>query len=218
MAVLSQVLVCALLYIGTVNGAGYLSIRPRSSGLCYYENIEDAHFSYDRNDCEGPKRWCKLNECWTTCGSKRRQSPINIRTRQAKSRYIENLVFENTDKRVPATVFNNGHAPDFNVAVNENNEENIILTNVPGRPSYKKYIFAQLHVHLGRKKGRGSEHSIDRKFYPMEAHMVFYDSKFDNIAKAKSAKDGLVVIGVMLKVHVILRNVIFYFELNSQKM
>lgn len=53
MAVLSQVLVCALLYIGTVNGAGYLSIRPRSSGLCYYENIEDAHFSYDRNDCEG---------------------------------------------------------------------------------------------------------------------------------------------------------------------
>jgi hypothetical protein len=61
-----------------------------------------------------------------------------------------------------------GHAPDFNVAVDENNEENILLTNVPGRPSDKKYIFAQLHVHLGRKRGRGSEHAIDGKFTPME--------------------------------------------------
>jgi hypothetical protein len=39
------------------------------------------------------------------------------------------------------------------------------------------------------------------KKFLFQAHMVFYDSKFDNIGQALPAKDGLVVIGVFIKVH-----------------
>ncbi|XP_062595116.1 nacrein-like protein [Saccostrea cucullata] len=154
--------------------------------------------------CSSPQRpedWCRIHECWTTCGSTRRQSPINLNTRKSKSRKNIRFALRNISKRVPATTFNNGHAPDFNVIVDKfDNDNNIILTHVPGRPAHKKYIFAQLHVHLGRKTDKGSEHSIDNTFYPMEAHMVFYDSIFPDIKFAKPAKDGLVVIGVMLQV------------------
>jgi hypothetical protein len=47
-------------------------------------------------------------------------------------------------------------------------DENIFLINVPGRPSDKYYVFAQLHVHVGREDDKGSEHSINDRFYPME--------------------------------------------------
>ncbi|XP_056004513.1 nacrein-like protein [Ostrea edulis] len=192
MANLSLVLVCALLYVGAVT----CLIKSK---LCYYKNVKDARFNYDGGHCEGPKNWCTITDCWTTCGSKLRQSPININTRKALPIYgRKNFVLENIHRRVSATIFNNGHAPGFNVAVDKNNKKNIILTKVPRKPSNEKYIFAQLHVHVGQKD-KGSEHSIDGKFYPMEAHMVFYNSKYDNIAKAKPAEDGLVVIGVMLK-------------------
>lgn len=75
--------------------------------------------------------------------------------------------------------FLSGHAPDFDVFVNKNKQSNIILTNVPMRRD-RKYIFAQLHAHLGKDDNyndnynsdinnhKGSEHSIDDKFYPME--------------------------------------------------
>nr|XP_022298247.1 nacrein-like protein [Crassostrea virginica] len=70
-----------------------------------------------------------------------------------------------------------------------------------------------MHVHLGKdgdhyqrdnsesdvNNHEGSEHSINEKFYPMEAHLVFYDMSFDSIKKAKPAKDGLVVLAVMIK-------------------
>ncbi|XP_061184854.1 nacrein-like protein [Saccostrea echinata] len=205
MASLGLLVICifSLFYIDTVHGAGYLSKRPQSMQMCYYEELKDAHFSYNRSDsnCERPENWCRIHECWTTCGSTRRQSPINLNTRKAESRKYLRFALKHLSKRVPATTFNNGHAPDFNVIVDKSdNDNNIILTNVPGRPAHKKYIFAQLHVHLGRKTKKGSEHSIDNKFYPMEAHMVFYDSIYPDIKYAKPARDGLVVIGVMLKV------------------
>ncbi|CAC5417804.1 Nacrein-like protein [Mytilus coruscus] len=186
-------------FVSFVDGAGYLQIRPPSLKQCCYTDINKAHFSYDRDFCEGPKNWCKVHPCWTTCGSKRRQSPININTNETIYRRYPRLKFENILKRVIATIRNNGHAPYFEV--HEMFEDEITLCNVPERPRKKEYNFAQLHVHLGRDEKEGSEHSIDNKFKPMEAQMVFYDKDYEDVAEAKSKRNGLVVISVMIEVY-----------------
>lgn len=62
------------------------------------------------------------------------------------------------------------------------------------------YIFAQIHFHWGYDDRAGSEHSVDRGFYPMEAHLVHYDSKYENFSAAASSGDpkALAVIGVFI--------------------
>ena len=49
-----EVLFCSLL-VG-VFGAGYIGIRPASQNKCRYEDIQEAHFSYELKNCEG-KNW-----------------------------------------------------------------------------------------------------------------------------------------------------------------
>lgn len=199
--------------LGTVLGAGFLGVRPQSNGDCRYDDINKAHFSYDQNHCEGPMKWCNVHQCWSTCGSDIRQSPINIQTAETIREGFGDLQFRNLHLRVPANISNNGHSPDFDCKVETDEalrlKKNIILTNVPMRGD-KQYIFAQLHIHIGNETNgtsdsninddEGSEHSIDGQFYPMEAHLVFYDSSFDNIGVAKPVNDSLVVLGVMIKV------------------
>ncbi|XP_076107576.1 nacrein-like protein [Mytilus galloprovincialis] len=188
----------ATLFVSFVDGAGYLQIRPPSAYQCCYEDINKAHFSYERDFCEGPKDWCKVHPCWSTCGSQRRQSPININTKETRYKSYSRLKFDNLNTRVLAYIKNNGHAPDFDV--DEKPDDKITLCNVPGRPKDKEYNFAQLHVHLGREENKGSEHAIDNTFKPMEAHMVFYDSDYDGVGEAKPKRNGLVVLSVMIEV------------------
>lgn len=61
------------------------------------------------------------------------------------------------------------------------------------------YVFAQIHFHWGHDSS-GSEHSIDSEFYSMEAHLVHYDSKYDNFTEAANSGDpkGLAVIAVFI--------------------
>ena len=45
-----------------------------------------------------------------------------------------------------------------------------------------------------------ANHIDNCSYVCMQAHLVFYDMGFDSIKKAKPAKDGLVVLAVMIKV------------------
>uniref|UniRef100_K1RTP5 Carbonic anhydrase n=1 Tax=Magallana gigas TaxID=29159 RepID=K1RTP5_MAGGI len=199
MAALYWLVFLGSLCIGTVESAGYLYRMPHHGDVCYYEDLKNAHFSYDEETCRRPQEWCYLHKCWTTCGSTRRQSPINLDTSEAR-RTKASFQLYNKDKRVPAFTYNNGHAPHFSVKLNETKRNiTLKLKSVSGRNPNEEYILADLHIHLGKEKDVGSEHSIDGKFYPMEAHMVFYNSKYGDISQAKPKDDGLVVIGVMIK-------------------
>lgn len=53
MEVLLSFLIVAALSVTFVEGAGYLQVRPPTLGQCYYEDINTAHFSYNRTFCEG---------------------------------------------------------------------------------------------------------------------------------------------------------------------
>ena len=60
------------------------------------------------NSLPGPDLWCNVHQCWSTCGSDVRQSPINIDTSQTTKRHFDDLKIFNLHPRVPARVFNNG--------------------------------------------------------------------------------------------------------------
>lgn len=45
-----------------------------------------------------------------------------------------------------------------------------------------------------------ANHIDNCSYVSMQARLVFYDMGFDSIKKAKPAKDGLVVLAVMIKV------------------
>lgn len=74
------------------------------------------------------------------------------------------------------------------------------LAEVSGYEFDYPYIFAQIHFHWGYNNGTGSEHSIDDEFFPMEAHLVHYDSKYSNFSEAANSGDpkALAVIAVFI--------------------
>jgi carbonic anhydrase len=59
------------------------------------------------------------------------------------------------------------------------------------------YILAQFHMHWGKDNCEGSEHTANGLHYPLEIHLVHYNSKYPNISAALRHEDGLAVLGIM---------------------
>ena len=59
-----------------------------------------------------------------------------------------------------------------------------------------KFIFAQGHFHWGNSSNVGSEHLIGGKAFPLELHLVHYNSKYLTLKEALRHKDGLAVVGI----------------------
>ena len=56
------------------------------------------------------------------------------------------------------------------------------LGNVPYRGN-AGFAFHEVHIHLGKSESRGSEHSVDNRFYPMEVKHT--DQKTGGVGKSK---------------------------------
>ena len=58
------------------------------------------------------------------------------------------------------------------------------------------YNVEQLHFHWGNNSNEGSEHEIDGKSYPLEMHLVHYNSKYKSVSEAveDNKRDGLAVV------------------------
>lgn len=135
--------------------------------------------------------WPKL---YKNCAGKR-QSPINYDPSEITyGKSLGSFKFSGYDKLQGVTrVKNNGHAlvVDF-----ETFAGNISGTNLPG----SKFTLLNLHFHWGADESKGSEHTVEGKSYPMEAHFVHYNTKYvGNVSAAVNAKDGLAVLGVFFK-------------------
>ena len=64
------------------------------------------------------------------------------------------------------------------------------------------YNIEQLHFHWGNHSDTGSEHTIDNKRYPLEMHLVHYNSKYKSVAEAveDDERNGLAVISVLFEI------------------
>ena len=66
----------------------------------------------------------------------------------------------------------------------------------------KQYILAQYHWHWrALRDDRGSEHSVDGKFFPMEMHMVTYSDEFGSLSEAVASGNStaLMALGVFFE-------------------
>jgi carbonic anhydrase len=127
-----------------------------------------AHWSYA--GAEGPEHWGDLSPDYAACKAGRMQSPINI---AAGATGLSAAASGNdyTYQAAPLSILHNGHTVQLNYAPGSS-------MSVQG----EKYDLLQFHFHAP------SEHTVDGKPYPMEAHFVHKDSH-----------GGLAVVGVLIE-------------------
>ncbi|XP_036050460.1 carbonic anhydrase 4 isoform X2 [Onychomys torridus] len=133
--------------------------------------------------CQGPANWA--GNCQKT-----HQSPINIITTEAKENpNLKPFTFTGYNQKTTWTVKNDGHSVK------------IVLGDgvfIAGGDLPTQYQAVQLHLHWSQDVDRGSEHSIDGKFFAMEMHIVH--EKRTPSTKEQDSKDKNAVLAFMVEV------------------
>ena len=127
-----------------------------------------AHWSYA--GAEGPEHWGDLSPDYAACKAGRMQSPIDIAV-GATGLSVATSGNDYAYQASPLSILHNGHTVQLNYAPGSS-------MSVEG----ETYDLLQFHFHAP------SEHTVDGKPYPMEAHFVHKDSH-----------GGLAVIGVLIE-------------------
>jgi len=132
------------------------------------------HWSYEGP--EDPTHWSKLSPDFAACGMGHEQSPIDIVTSKAAplpkgAAGFDEIRLDPAARKGPVDIVNNGHT----IQVDAVGSEALTIGNEP-------YVLQQFHFHSP------SEHTVDGKSYPLEAHFVH-----------KSADGKLAVIGVLFE-------------------
>ncbi|XP_055796401.1 carbonic anhydrase 5B, mitochondrial-like isoform X3 [Salvelinus fontinalis] len=124
-----------------------------------------------------------------------RQSPIDIRVR--KSVFDPHLkpLTPDYDPRTCSQIWNNGYS--FLVEYDDTTNK----STLKGGPLEDNFRLCQFHFHWGESNAWGSEHTVDRRLFPAELHMVHWNSdKYSRFEEAVMEENGLAVIGVFLKI------------------
>lgn len=110
------------------------------------------HWGYEGFD--GPEHWGHLDSGYRLCGTGQSQSPIDL----GMANTVASVTVQTDYKRGPLTVLNNGHT----VQVNFDGAAGLMSSN-------HRYSLKQVHFHTP------SEHVINGRRYPLEAHFVHAD-------------------------------------------
>lgn len=146
-------------------------------------------FGYDSGELD-PLHWA--NE-YKTCSGKY-QSPIDIEENLVTKVNLPLLHFHNIDiLPTSTTITNNGHT----VVLQLNYTAPVMISGGPLTPTYR---FTQLHFHWGVNDSLGSEDLINNHSYPMELHMVFSNTDYDDDKIALTKNDGLVVLAMFFEI------------------
>jgi carbonic anhydrase len=125
---------------------------------------QHAHWNYE--DATGPDKWGSLDAANRMCSTGTQQSPVDI----TGAIPAEQPQLKIDWRKPPDTIVNNGHT----IQINFTGGDNLTVGD-------RSYELVQFHFH------HPSEHRIDGKISPMEAHFVH-----------SAASGGLAVIGVFL--------------------
>ncbi|KAL3857633.1 hypothetical protein ACJMK2_012280 [Sinanodonta woodiana] len=143
---------------------------------------------------KGPDNW---HLDYPHCGGVS-QSPISIKTDEAivDSAWLVPFILKGYDtmQNLTMKLANNGHTVQVDLTVTGD------PVSITGGGLTNVYIVQQFHFHWGKEDKRGSEHDIDGKYFPMEMHIVHYNSKYKNFTEALNKDDGLAVLGFLFEV------------------
>ncbi|CAL1536771.1 unnamed protein product [Lymnaea stagnalis] len=128
-----------------------------------------------------------------TCGQKQ-QSPINIYEGDVVTNTnIPPFKFTNYDANLTLQLSNSGHGALVSIAGST-------LASISGGGLVGTYNAVQFHFHWGNLSSAGSEHLISSEDFPMELHIVHYNSKYEHIGRALPNPDGLAVLGFVFAI------------------
>lgn len=149
-------------------------------------------WSYDGET--GPLNWAKY---FPPAGGKT-QSPIDINSSAAAydGKLSEKPLTFTYDDNCFKFVENTGAS--FNVTGTPEAK-----SHVTGGPVDGDFKFLQFHIHWGKQHKEGSEHTVDGNASEAELHIVNWNTtlyKSAGEAASSDKNDGLIVLGVMLKV------------------
>ncbi|XP_029447449.1 carbonic anhydrase 13-like isoform X2 [Rhinatrema bivittatum] len=147
--------------------------------------------SWGYQDHNGPAVWHEL----FPFANGDRQSPIAIRSREAKyDPFLRPLHFS-YDPASPKVILNCGYA--FNVEFDDTEDRSALRAG----PLTSTYRLRQFHFHWGPTDDHGSEHTVDGQKFAAELHVVHWNAgKYPSFVDAAQQPDGLAVVGVLVKV------------------
>lgn len=146
------------------------------------------HWGYGPDN--GPEHWYKD----FPIAKGNRQSPIDIDTKAALHDPELKPLCVSYEGATSRRIINNGHA--FNVEFDDSQDKAVLK----GGPLTDTYRLVQFHFHWGSSDGHGSEHTVDKKKYAAELHLVHWNTTYGDFGKAVKQPDGLAVLGVFLKI------------------
>ncbi|CAL1682746.1 unnamed protein product [Lasius platythorax] len=127
----------------------------------------------------GPESWPGI------CTTGKKQSPIDIVTKDAIELNSIPLNFSQYNLAFPATLDNNGHS---------------VGIKLHGAPIHLRgayvpsgFVLEQMHFHWG------AEHTVDGLRDPLELHLVHYNTQYANLSEAAQHGDAIFVISVLFK-------------------
>ncbi|XP_061628871.1 carbonic anhydrase 5A, mitochondrial isoform X1 [Phyllopteryx taeniolatus] len=124
-----------------------------------------------------------------------RQSPIDIVVRRTLFDSQLKPLIADYDPTTCQQIWNNGYS--FLVEYDDTTDK----STLEGGPLQDKFRLCQFHFHWGESNAWGSEHTVDRRLFPAELHLVHWNSdKYSLFEEAVMEDNGLGVIGVFLKV------------------
>lgn len=135
---------------------------------------------YDMAASGGPGAWTYDNNGalhWDgICAQGKSQSPVNIDHQSAvfeASLQRDSFVFSNYEAIANFKVVNNGKT----VVLSLMDDDLTAVPEIKGGGLPNVFRFAQLHFHWGNTSDTGSEHTYNGNAYPLEVHLVHYNTK-----------------------------------------
>ncbi|CAG5130517.1 unnamed protein product, partial [Candidula unifasciata] len=120
-------------------------------------------------------------------------SPVNIVTSKSIFRGYSALSLELYDKANVETILqNNGHTVQISFPK--------VQLEITGGGMIDNYAAHHLHFHWGSDNEAGSEHYIDSKNFPMEMHIVHFNTMYENLPAALNQRTGVSVMAFMFEI------------------
>jgi len=174
----------------------------------WYEDRAGGNCAYDYTNFAA---WSTGTDCNTTtpttpqlCGSGQDQtkgSPINIEGAKAalannQLNYFPDEAYKNVYKNLRGKWEQKGFTFQFSVT----SGAPIVQYKSKFTNGCHNYELLQVHYHWGANNSEGSEHTVDFRKYPLEAHFVHGNTKYKADGSYLNNDDGLLVIGVLYEV------------------
>ena len=141
-------------------------VQPLNDRRISASYAEDNKGYWGYSGKEGPTFW------EGACATGKSQSPVNLEKQVFEQNSVGdpfNFVNYATNLR-GAKLKNNGHTVQLDSPEN-------FTAQISGGGLEGTYQFAQLHFHWGESNEQGSEHTMDGSAFPLEVHLVHFNTK-----------------------------------------